>query len=72
MSGEPGAAADIRGGGGGPEQEEGGGRYLVAARDLVKGDVILSEYPLVAGPIYTRTRPLCLECLRQVGGLSTN
>jgi hypothetical protein len=45
----------------------GGGRYLVAARDLSKGDLILSEYPLVAGPIYTRSRPVCLGCLRLVG-----
>jgi hypothetical protein len=47
--------------------ESGEGRYLVAARDVKKGDLILSEYPLVAGPIYTRTRPLCLECLKHVG-----
>ena len=26
--------------------------------------VVLSDLPLVAGPIYTRTRPVCLECLR--------
>jgi hypothetical protein len=49
------------------EGESGEGRYLVAARDVKKGDLILSEHPLVAGPIYTRTRPLCLECLKHVG-----
>ena len=26
--------------------------------------MVLSDAPLVAGPIYTRTRPVCLECLR--------
>ena len=26
--------------------------------------MVLSDLPLVAGPIYTRTRPVCLECLR--------
>ena len=46
------------------KEEEGQGRYLVAGRDLEDGEVILEEYPLVAGPLYTRSRPLCLGCLK--------
>ena len=44
------------------------GRYMVAGRDLRQGEVILSEYPLVAGPLYTRSKPVCLGCLRLVAG----
>ena len=47
------------------KEEEGQGRYLVAGRDLEDGEVILEEYPLVAGPLYTRSRPLCLGCLKE-------
>ena len=49
------------------KEEEGQGRYLVAGRDIVDGDTILEEYPLVAGPLYTRSRPVCLGCLKLVG-----
>jgi hypothetical protein len=65
MTAEGGGAVEVRGG---SEDNGGGGdgRYLVAGRDLAAGEVVLSEYPLVAGPIYTRTRPVCLECLRWV------
>jgi len=46
------------------EESDEAGRFLVASRDIQKGEVVLSDLPLVAGPIYTRTRPVCLECLR--------
>lgn len=37
------------------------GRYLVAARDIQKGDVIFQEPPLVVGP-KSITFPVCLGC----------
>jgi len=48
------------------EESDDAGRFLVASRDIEKGEVVLSDLPLVAGPIYTRTRPVCLECLRHL------
>lgn len=49
------------------KSEENQGRYLVAGADLEDGDIILSEYPVVAGPLYTRSKPVCLACLMIVG-----
>ena len=40
------------------------GRYLVATRTINKGEVVLSDYPAVCGPIYTRSKPTCLNCLK--------
>jgi len=49
----------------------GQGRYLVSGTSITAGDTILSEYPLVAGPLYTRSRCVCLQCLRLVTDLGT-
>lgn len=43
------------------------GKYLVAARDLRKGEVIFSEPPLVVGPVAV-TVPVCLNCYTPVDG----
>lgn len=45
-------------------ETDGEGRWLTATRDIQKGEVILREEPLVTGPIYTRSRAVCLECLK--------
>ena len=50
--------------------EEQQGRYLVAGADIQAGEVVLSEYPVVAGPLYTRSKIVCLQCLRLVGAES--
>lgn len=49
------------------KDEENLGRYLVAGNDIQAGDVVLSEYPIVAGPLYTRSKLVCLQCLKLVG-----
>ncbi|OXA58556.1 SET domain-containing protein SmydA-8 isoform X2 [Folsomia candida] len=41
------------------------GRYLVAARDLPQGTIVLTESPLVVGPKRT-TYPVCLGCHQRV------
>ena len=43
------------------------GRYVVAARDLNPGDVIIEESPVTAGPKQF-TCPVCLGCYRPVTG----
>ncbi|XP_054267865.1 histone-lysine N-methyltransferase set-18-like isoform X1 [Macrosteles quadrilineatus] len=43
------------------------GRYLVASRDLVAGEVIMEEAPVVAGPKLADPSPVCLGCLRPPG-----
>jgi len=40
------------------------GRYLVASRKITKGEVIMQDLPLLCAPIYTRSKPVCLECLK--------
>ncbi|BES92705.1 MYND finger [Nesidiocoris tenuis] len=37
------------------------GRFLVASRDIQRGDVILKEHPLLSGPPHS-TGPVCLGC----------
>lgn len=39
------------------------GRYLVAAKNLKAGEVIISELPLVIGPC---GEPVCLGCYQQI------
>lgn len=39
------------------------GRYLVAAKNLKAGDVIISELPLIIGPC---GEPVCLGCYQQI------
>ena len=46
------------------KESDGAGRYLVAARTIAPGELILTDLPLVCGPVYTRCRPCCLGCLR--------
>ncbi|XP_066992449.2 SET domain-containing protein SmydA-8 isoform X1 [Anabrus simplex] len=41
------------------------GRYLVAAKNLRAGDVIVSEFPLVVGPAQG-CQPLCLGCYKRL------
>ena len=43
------------------------GRYLEAAKDLKKGDVLWRESPLVIGPV-SITPPICLCCYVPVDG----
>lgn len=43
------------------EENEKLGRYLVAAKNIRKGEVIFKESPLVVGP-KSVTRPMCLGC----------
>nr|CAD7593201.1 unnamed protein product [Timema genevievae] len=38
-------------------------RYLVGARDLQPGEVIMSEEPLVVGPCQG-CKPMCLGCYK--------
>ena len=48
------------------EGDNDAGRYLVAGKHLKSGEVVLSEYPIVAGPLYTRSKPVCLQCLKKL------
>ncbi|XP_059097587.1 SET domain-containing protein SmydA-8-like isoform X2 [Tigriopus californicus] len=43
------------------------GRFLVATRDIKKGDAIFKEAPLVLGPV-AQTLPVCLACYELVDG----
>jgi len=43
------------------------GRYLVAARDLPQGTIIMTEGPLAFGPKRS-TYPVCLGCHKKVDG----
>jgi len=43
------------------------GRYLVATRDLKPGEMVISETPLVMGPMAV-TVPLCLACYKPADG----
>jgi len=51
---------------GAPESNE--GHYLVAANDIQAGQFVISEYPIVTGPLYTRSKPVCLQCLKKLTG----
>ena len=42
------------------------GRFMVAARDLRPGDVILKERPVVVGPNLLASSPLCLGCHKPI------
>ena len=42
------------------------GHYLIASKDLKAGETIISEYPMVAGPVYTKSKPVCLQCLKKL------
>merc|ERR1712106_167066 len=46
------------------EDSKDAGRYLVANRTINKGEEVMSDYPVVCGPIYTRSKPACLNCLK--------
>jgi len=46
------------------EDSKDAGRYLVATRTINKGEVVMSDYPVVCGPIYTRSKPVCMNCLK--------
>ena len=46
------------------------GRYLVAAKKIKQGEVILHEDPLVLGP-YTRSKPQCLNCFKVINPKSS-
>ena len=43
------------------------GRYIVATRDLKPGELILTESPLVIGPMAV-TVPICLGCYKNIDG----
>nr|CAD7448916.1 unnamed protein product [Timema bartmani] len=45
------------------ERSEVLGRYLVAARDIKAGEVVIRETPLVVGP-RGDSLPMCLACYR--------
>ena len=52
----------------GVEEAPGQGRHLIATEDVEAGAVLIDEYPIVAGPLYTRSvadRPdiLCLKVI---------
>jgi len=49
------------------EQDEKSGRYLVATRDIEKGSVILRDQASVLGPMITKTKLACLNCLATEG-----
>jgi len=40
------------------------GRYLVATRDIKKGEIILTENAAIHGPMYTKCKLSCLNCLQ--------
>ncbi|CAG7817876.1 unnamed protein product [Allacma fusca] len=46
------------------------GRYLVAARDITAGTIILNDAPLAYGP-KQNTRPICLGCYKILDGTYT-
>jgi len=43
------------------------GRYLVAARDLEAGSIVMTESPVAVGP-KRATFPICLGCHKRVNG----
>lgn len=43
------------------------GRFLIAAKDVKKGDILWTESPLVVAP-NTITSPVCLNCYSPVDG----
>lgn len=43
------------------------GRYVVAARDIPAGTVIMDDHPVAYGP-KQNTRPICLGCYKLVNG----
>ena len=45
-------------------------RYLRASEDIAAGEVILEEYPLSKGPLYS-TRPVCLGCYQVLSNISS-
>ncbi|XP_065220314.1 SET domain-containing protein SmydA-8-like isoform X2 [Planococcus citri] len=47
------------------EENESLGRYLMAARDINQGDVVINEAPVVKGPSQI-TGPVCLTCLQKI------
>ena len=51
------------------EYMEGVGRIVVAVRDIIAGEVVLTETSLVSGP-GCKTPPVCVECLSDWSGES--
>ncbi len=48
-------------------------RFMVAARNLSPGDVILKERPAIVGPnVSTASQPLCVECGRPLDEASSS
>ena len=43
------------------------GRFIIATRDLKPGELILTESPLVIGPMAV-TPPICLGCYKNIDG----
>jgi len=46
------------------DQNKESGRYFVATRKIRKGEIILSDQAAVVGPMYTKCRISCLNCLK--------
>ena len=47
------------------------GRFFVATRDISPLELVLIDQPAVVGPA-TKTKPICLECLKGPLSLSTS
>eukprot|EP00091_Calanus_sinicus_P012451 TRINITY_DN28067_c0_g1_i1.p2 TRINITY_DN28067_c0_g1~~TRINITY_DN28067_c0_g1_i1.p2 ORF type:complete len:102 (-),score=20.19 TRINITY_DN28067_c0_g1_i1:76-381(-) len=50
------------------EKNEKYGRYMVAARDIAPGEIILTEKPLMWGPYPTNSVLVCVGCFRHMNG----
>jgi len=50
------------------EKNEKFGRYLVAAKDIAQGEIILTEKPLAWGPYTTNSVLVCVGCYRHING----
>ena len=48
------------------ERDERFGRYMVATRDILPGQLILAEEPIVWGPNTTNRNLVCLGCFRLI------
>ena len=48
------------------ERDERFGRYMVANRDILPGQLILAEEPIVWGPNTTNRNLVCLGCFRLI------
>lgn len=41
-------------------------RYLVAAKNIMPGEILIREEPIAVGPMIYRTDRLCFACLRSL------